>query len=137
MSRPRVIGYPLTRFESEVSQRVIHKDPTHINRQFLVARHMGLGMNQSMWMVPLNLNHSFVLKTAADNSRHLQNISASIYALSKSVSSIHLLERLTLKISCSPFLNFSNWRASLSFTTDTFIRSKLYLYLTRGSSAAQ
>ena len=45
-------------------------------------------MNQSTWMVPLNLHHSFVLKTAADNSRHLQNISASIYNLSKSVSSI-------------------------------------------------
>jgi ABC-type oligopeptide transport system substrate-binding subunit len=39
--------------------------------------------------------------------------------------------------SCSPFLNFSNTSASLSFTMDTFILSKLYKYMEKGLSAFQ
>lgn len=45
-------------------------------------------MSASTWLVPLNVHHSLSLRTVAKNSRQLQNISTSIYALTGSLQSL-------------------------------------------------
>jgi hypothetical protein len=45
-------------------------------------------MSASTWLVPLNIHHSLSLRTVAKNSRQLQNISTSIYALTRSLQSL-------------------------------------------------
>jgi hypothetical protein len=45
-------------------------------------------MSGSTWLVPLNVHHSLSLRTVAKNSRQLQNISTSIYALTSSLQSL-------------------------------------------------
>jgi len=55
-------------------------------------------MSASTWLIPLNIHHSLSLRTVAKNSRHLQNISTSIYALTHSLQS---LEKSALEIAGS------------------------------------
>lgn len=45
-------------------------------------------MSASTWLVPLNVHHSLSLRTVAKNSSQLQNISNSIYALTRSLKSL-------------------------------------------------
>ena len=45
-------------------------------------------MSESSWLVPLNIHHSLSLRTVAKNSGQLQNISASIFALTHSLEAL-------------------------------------------------